>query len=302
MTATTDDDLALLPNRSVERETTRDAVRWNVIHDRAMYRPGETVSVKGWVRKLTLSEDAQLAPIADDAQVNWFVIGPQGNELATGTTDVNTLGGFDLTVDLPAESNLGRAYIELDLVGDSGDSAPHAHMFEIQEFRRPEFEVATRAETPGPYLQTEPATVAVDANYFSGGPLPNADVEWRVTTRETTYSPPDWPDFTFGIWQPWWYDPFFGGYDDGGLGVADYAVEEGFADYEEPPIFPGADPGEVETFAGVTDANGSHYLQIDFEGDETDLPSTVDAAATVFDVNRQAWGSSTSLLVHAADL
>lgn len=308
VTATTDDDLALLPNWTLEREATRDAVRWYVIDDRAMYRPGETVSVKGWVRKLTLSEDAQLAPIAEDARVNWFVIGPQGNELATGTADVNTLGGFDLTVDLPSEANLGRASIELDLVGDSGDSARHSHMFEIQEFRRPEFEVATRAETPGPYLQTEPATVAVDANYFSGGPLPNADVEWRVTTRETTYSPPDWPDFTFGIWQPWWYEPFFGGYDEGGSGAADhaieeeFAVEEGFADYEEPPIFPGSDPGEVETFTGVTDADGAHYLQIGFEGDETDLPSTVDAAATVFDVNRQAWGSSTSLLVHAADL
>ena len=26
-----------------------------------------------------------------------------------------------------------------------------------------------------------------------------------VSTRDTTYSPPNWDEFTFGIWQPWWW-------------------------------------------------------------------------------------------------
>ena len=64
--------------------------------------------------------------------------------------------------------------------------------FQIQEFRRPEFEVTARLESSGPYFVDEPATVAVEANYFSGGPLPNAEVFWvchhtpSVRTRHPT--------------------------------------------------------------------------------------------------------------------
>ena len=57
---------------------------------------------------------------------------------------------------------------------------------------------------------------------------------------------------------------------------------------------------EYEQFAGRTDAGGTHYLQIEFDGPEVDLPSTITAEATVLDVDRQAWASRTDLLVHPA--
>jgi alpha-2-macroglobulin len=114
-----------------------------------------------------------------------------------------------------------------------------------------------------------------------------------VTTRESSYSPPNWDDFTFGIWQPWWWfgDDVFtrGGIDSGIAYESDICVDCG-------PF------GETtyEEYSGTTDADGSHYLQIDFDGPTVDLPTTVTAEATVFDVNRQAWASRTDLLVHAA--
>lgn len=39
----------------------------------------------------------------------------------------------------------------------------------------------------------------------SGGPLPDAEVTWTVTTRQSSYSPPNWSEYTFGVWHPWWY-------------------------------------------------------------------------------------------------
>ena len=56
---------------------------------------------------------------------------------------------INLAVDLPAGANLGQGWIELRVVG-AGVNANngHFHYFAIQEFRRPEFEVTTRAETP----------------------------------------------------------------------------------------------------------------------------------------------------------
>ena len=141
--------------------------------------------------------------------------------------------------------------------------------------------------------------MAVDANYFSGGPLPNADVEWSVWATPAQYSPPSWDDFTFGRWIPWWFDGDFGRFDGD---FDDFGGDVGVSfhdDFFPPPFVP---EGEREHFTGVTDASGTHYLQMDFDGDGEGLPTTVTAESTVFDVNRQAWSSSTDLLVHPADL
>jgi hypothetical protein len=71
--------------------------------------------------------------------------------------------------------------------------------------------VTARNETTGPYFVGESATVAVEAKYYAGGPLPNAEVNWLVSSTPTNYNPPNWPDFTFGVWQPWWwFEPFPG--------------------------------------------------------------------------------------------
>jgi uncharacterized protein YfaS (alpha-2-macroglobulin family) len=149
-----------------------------------------------------------------------------------------------------------------------------------RSFDGPEFEVNARNETTGPYFVDDHATVAVEAKYYAGGGLPNADVTWEVTTSTGAYSPPNWPDFTFGNWQPWWL------YDFG---------------------YPGPNgESKTETFTGKTDASGTHYLDLDFkpngEPAQDPEPKSVVAQATVTDVNRQAWSSTTTLLVHPADI
>lgn len=269
--------------------------RWYVFDDRGVYRPGETVHITGWVRRFEWSDESRLTLYPEEVTLEYRAFDAQGAEIAEGTTDLSAVGGFSIDLELPAGANTGPAWIEMTLVGADGDTS-YQHSFQVQEFRRPQFEVTTRAETPPPYYDTEPTTVAVDATYFSGAPLPDAEVNWLVTTRETQFSPPGWDEFSFGIWQPWWYA------DDIGAGVglaADVAV-----DVAEPDIeCPGCPPtGEVdyEEFSGRTDASGSHFLHVDFDGDDVDLPSTVTAEATVFDVNRQAWASRTDLLVHPA--
>ncbi len=285
--ATLDDDQAINP-ADVRAWSRTDQLIWYTADDRGTYRPGETLHLKGWVRNLDLSGEGDLELLAPQQLITYRAYDPFGNELGDGSFRLDEHGGFDLTVDLAQGANLGESWIEFQ--GPQHlDNSWHYHSFQIQEFRRPEFEVTTRLESAGPYFVDEPATVAVDANYFSGGPLPNAEVYWSVTTRQATYSPPSWSDFTFGVWTPWWHYDAFGGVDDwyweGDIGFGD----------------PWAEPVR-ETFSGLTDAGGSHYLQMDFEGDGDHLPTTVTAEAEVLDVNRQQWASSTDVLVHAADL
>ena len=288
------DDVAILPSlfggNGWQGSERSDQTRWYVLDDRGVYRPGETVRLKGWVRRLTTSGDGrlELLDVADQTpRVEWTAYDAQGNEIDQGAADVNALGGFDTTIELPVAANLGAAYVELQLRGVADlRNQGWGHQFLVDEFRRPEFEVTARPETPGPYLRTVPATVAADATYFAGGPLPDAEVQWQVTTNKATYAPPGWDDYVFGVWQPWWIEDGFG---------------RGEAAYAEDCCFPGQEPVSVEQFTGRTDASGSHYLRIDFDGPAVDEPTTVSAQATVFDVNRQAFASRTDLLVHAAD-
>lgn len=288
------DDIAILPSlfngNGWQGSQRTDQSRWYILTDRGVYRPGETVSLKGWVRRLTTSGEGRLElfDVADQTpRIAWNAYDAQGNPIADGTIDVNALGGFDTTFELPVAANLGAAYVDFQLRGVAGlPDQWWGHQFLVDEFRRPEFEVTARAETPGPYLRTEPATVAADATYFAGGPLPDAEVQWQVTTNKTTYAPPGWDDYSFGVWVPWWFEGDFG---------------RGGASFEEDCCFPGQEPVSFEQFTGRTDASGSNYLQIDFDGPAVDEPTTVSAQATVFDVNRQGFASRTDLLVHAAD-
>ncbi|MDH3294880.1 MAG: MG2 domain-containing protein, partial [Acidimicrobiia bacterium] len=282
-----------------------DEARWYVFDDRGIYKPAETVRVTGWIRKLALSGDAQLE-LYDGPTVTWTAYDPVGNPVGDGQVDVNPLGGFNFSVELPDSANLGYGFIELQATGPgvSQGGAYWSHQFQIQDFRTPEFEVVARPESPAPYYVVEPATVAVDANYYAGGPLPDAEVNWLVTSAQTTYRPPRWDQFNFGIWQPWWYGGGFGPiYEDVGFsrGFAEDVAFEGGA-FEDGGCFgPDCPDGPtVEQFAGRTDGNGHHYLRMDFDGPDLDLPTTVTAEAQVTDVNRQVWASRTDLVVHPA--
>ena len=260
-----------------------DTLRWYVFDDRKMYRPGEEVHVKGWLRSIGERQNGDVGLVGGSLHsINYQIRDSQGNDLGNGQAELNALGGFDFAFTIPQATNLGNAEINLYTMDNLGglDGLQFYHVFQIQEFRRPEYEVNARNETTGPYFAGDHATLAVEAKYYAGGGLPNADVTWDVTTSPGSYSPPNWPDFTFGNWQPWW-----------------------FYDFEYPGPY-----GEIqtETFTGKTDASGIHYLDLDFnqKGDpaKDPQPQSVLAQATVMDVNRQAWSSTTTLLVHPADL
>ena len=265
-----------------------DTLRWYTISDRGLYRPGETVHLRGWVRRFSVGSPTTLVPVDPTTRITYRATDAMGAELATGEVAVNDLAGFDIAITLPDGANLGDAYVELTASAQPGlaGSPMTSANFRIDEFRRPDFEVTTQPETPGPYYMTDPATVSARAGYLAGGDLADAPVVWTVTTAETTYSPPNWPDFTFGVWVPWWSDGGGYGADFGDTG---------------PCCAPPPQP-EVARLDGTTDASGRHYLRLDLEGDTPDTPVTVSANAAVEDVNRQAFASTVDLLVHPSTL
>lgn len=292
LTARQGNDLAMLPHSTSywaddgwHSTSPRDTLGWYVFDDRGMYKPGEEVHLKGWLRAIGGRQDGDVGLVGGlDNFVVYTLYDSQGNSIGEGRTKVSGLGGFDIALAIPEVTNLGTATLHLTAEGTVGEYGNYQsdHTFEIQEFRRPEYEVAARNETTGPYFAGDHATLAVEAKYYAGGGLPNAETTWSVTTSPGSYSPPNWPDFTFGNWKPWWFFDYGSQYP------------------------PGSGDSQTQTFSGVTDTSGTHYLGLDFapQGNPAQEPGpqSVVAQATVMDVNRQAWSSTTTLLVHPADL
>ena len=118
-------------------------------------------------------ESGAISLLDNATELFYRVYGPQGNELTTDQIELNRFGGFDFNLTLPENINLGYASIQFQLLGDvqREGGSDFYYSFQIQEFRRPEFEVSARQESMGPYLANDAATVAVSANYFAGGGL-----------------------------------------------------------------------------------------------------------------------------------
>lgn len=250
------------------------SLRWFVYDDRHMYRPSESVHLKGWIRKVDNREQGDIGGLDGAATtVKYTVSDPRGNEITQGRTRVNALGGFDLEFKLPKTPNLGRAKVAFEAKGKGTvHDRTYQHVFQIQEFRRPEYEVSTKA-SQGPHIIGKGADVEVKAAYFAGGGLPDADVDWRVSATPTNFTPPNRDMFTFGTWMPWWLDsdPRF-----------------------NHPWYQG--------FKGKTDGTGQHVLHLDFVSIRPARPMRVKAQASVTDINRQSWTASSTLLVHPSEL
>lgn len=270
-------DLAILPpgfgywsDGRFHLQKGSDAALWHVLDDRKLYRPGETVWIKGWVRQNQWGPKGDLvrSPLTE---LDYRLVDSVGNEVAKGKARVGGLGGFHVKLALPININLGHT--SLHLTGKGGGS--YEHKFQVEEFRRPEFEVNLEASPASSRIGSS-TEITASAAYFSGGPLANADVNWTASSIPTTYSPPGWSEYTFGTWTPWW----------------NYRIwwNEGSQDDNN------------TSFQTRTDSKGKSVLKAEFHSIQPSQPHSLRVEATVQDVNRQSWSSRSSVLVHPASL
>jgi uncharacterized protein YfaS (alpha-2-macroglobulin family) len=272
-------DVVFLPAGSdgTFRATPRvDRLLWFVMDDRRLYKPGERVHVKGWLRIAAAGKTGDVVPLpAGKHGLSYRVRDPVSNTLVEGAAELDADGGFSLAFDVPKNANLGQAALELELRGPAAASAEHRfhHAFRIEEFRRPEFEVSAET-TQGPHLVGTHAIATLRAAYYAGGGLSDADVAWTVTASDVSFTPPNRSGYHFG--KPperfFWFRP------------------------------PELGRRSSESFSARSNANGEHRLRIDFDALEPAYPRNLALEAGVSDVNRQSWAARTSLLVHPASV
>lgn len=259
-------DTAFLPDSDWTGPSAEKTLRWYVVDDRKLYRPGEEVHLKGWVRQA----DSEGPAPTSARQVTYKVYDSQNNQLSQGTRTLNALGGFDLAFTIPERANLGSATVTFEAEGTTETEQTFGHSFRIEEFRRPEYEVQVSADADA-YIVGKSAQLTAAASYYTGGGLPEAEVDWYVSASPASFTPPNRADFTFGTWTPWWRPAFAGN-------------------------------GDSKSFKSRTDSTGMHRLRVDFESVDPPRTTRLSASASVNDVNRQSWNGTTGFLVHPANL
>jgi uncharacterized protein YfaS (alpha-2-macroglobulin family) len=88
------DDVAILPenandwgatNGSWYHKPQTDELRWYVFDDRQIYRPGEEVHFKGWLRRIGAGKSGDVGSLNGAVnRIGWVLKDEQGNEVAKG--------------------------------------------------------------------------------------------------------------------------------------------------------------------------------------------------------------------------
>ncbi len=150
--------------------------------DRPAYRPGQEVKFKATaLLRLpggykTYDGKARLNVTARDA--NW-------QELYSADLPITGLGSAAGAFKVP-EGRLLGSYTLTATITDFGRSYSGSVNFQVEEYKRPEFEV-TLAAPDKPYRYGQKASVGGEARYYFGSPVPGAVVKYRV--KRSRYIP-----------------------------------------------------------------------------------------------------------------
>lgn len=174
------------------QQPTRELVGY-VYTDKPIYRPGHSVRVKGVLRWRTRGQIAMF----DGREVEVSITDANDKVLSREMRPVDAFGAVSGAFTLPAGAALGGYVVTLT----SGDDRASGS-FEVQEYRKPEFEVTVA--TPVKFVvQGGRAEATITARYYFGQPVAGGSVKY-VVHRQPYYSPLRWSDEDEGDGGGWW--------------------------------------------------------------------------------------------------
>ena len=145
--------------------------------DRPIYRPGQTVYFKGIVRT---DDDANYTIPADMHTITVRIDDPEGKELYNERLDLSDMGTLFGELPLDEEAPLGTYYLQMQ---DSDRDFYASASFMLAEYRKPEFQVDVTTDRDA-YLNGDTIHAVVEASYYFGGAVANAQVNWNVLSAE----------------------------------------------------------------------------------------------------------------------
>lgn len=241
--------------------------------ERPIYRPGQTIYWKAIVRDR--ADESYVVPEAD-LPVRVRINNQQGETLLSENGTLNENGTLHGQFTLDDESPTGYYYIEIT-AGEAMNETYGGTGFQVAAYRKPEFEISMSTDQPE-YKEGETIQATVEARYFSGGPMANAQVTWRLLSQNYSFTWEDQPDGRYFSFQP--YDPDEDIYD---------------------PFRSGNFGGLIKEGVGQTGPDGKFSLELpaDLTNNDTSQSWTIDV--TIQSSTNQFVSASTNVTVHKSD-
>jgi alpha-2-macroglobulin len=163
-----------------------------VFTDRPLYRPGETVHIKGLVRDL---KPSGLVP-ADGLKGKIIVTGPE--EQTAYSTDITTDADGEFETDIPLnDTSVGRNRLSVRFPDENSAALRAEAEFEVANYEPNAFEL--NVAMPEQLSPGTEARAEVTAKYLFGAALTQARVRWTLQAAPTFVSVADFPDYTFSL-------------------------------------------------------------------------------------------------------
>lgn len=247
----------------------------HIYTERKLYRPGQTVYFKGIVRA---DDDARYTVPTGSQKAQVVIYDAMYREIFSQEFALNEFGTFNGRLPLATEASLGNYQIELRYGNEDGFGYTAYGNFNVAEYRKPEFLVET-ATDQAEYLPGETIELAVEAEFFAGGPVANAPVRWALLSDDYYFQ----------------YTPSSGG------GYYDFTHEDNSRINAFDARFTGFGR-QIAGGEGTTDANGRFAVEVpaDLTGQRTSQTYTFDVAVT--GLNNQEVAGRSQAIVHQGDL
>ncbi len=169
------------------------------ITDRPVYRPGQKVHFKFWVRHARYDKED-----TSDFAGQKFTLeihDPKGDKIEERQVQADPYGGIEGEYTLKDDATLGvyRTSLRQGTRGFGGGS------FRVEEYKKPEFEVTVKAPDE-PVMLGERITATIEAKYYFGSPVTEAKVKYKVlrTSHSADWYPPMPWDWFYGPGY-WWF-------------------------------------------------------------------------------------------------
>ncbi len=259
-----------LPSDHYDNLSRDDANRhWNahMLAQLPLYQPGQTVRFALFARVYTDRQGekrlpaGQWLPVANE-KLTLEIRDSRGKVVHTQESVSNAYGSVSGEFTLSGEANLG--YYNVTVQAKRFSQGRHAYGFQVASFRPPDFKVdLTAPESRPALLKSDPPLKAeLDAGYFSGAPLPEAETVLAVRQADTWFS----PELLYGYKTgpdayPWHYHgggfPGRGGRQDAVVQLSARLDNKGHTVFTLPELpVTGSKPQLVSLEATVTDASG----------------------------------------------
>ncbi|MFK7802516.1 MAG: Ig-like domain-containing protein [Anaerolineae bacterium] len=161
-------------------------LRGYIYTDRPLYRPDQTVFIKGIIRQ---DNDLNYA-IPVDIEDLWLEIYSFEGELLRQQVTPNSMGSFELEIELDSEAVLGDYSIQISQGKGNNREWVGSGTFAVAEYRKPTFQV-TVEESAANVVDGDTLLANIKAEFFSGGGVSNSTLTWNLTAQNTTFQPSD---------------------------------------------------------------------------------------------------------------